>query len=222
VNATAIKAVCEEYMVYDRILDRVQQYYGEKIETHGATARGVDWNSPDSQRLRFEKLLKLSDRSQPITINDYGCGYGALADYLQDEGYSFRYYGFDISAKMIAKARELHGAMAHVAFVSAEPELTVADYTLASGIFNVKLRTSPAEWEQYVLHTLQTICGLSKRGFAFNVLTKYSDAEYKRPDLYYADPMLLFDYCKTNFSRFVTLIHDYPLYEFTMLVRKDV
>lgn len=209
-------------MVYDRILDRVQQYYGEKIETHGATARGVDWNSPDSQRLRFEQLLKLSDRSQPITINDYGCGYGALADYLQDEGYAFRYCGFDISAKMIAKAKELHVAMDHVAFVSKETELTLADYTLASGIFNVKLKTSAEEWEQYVLHTLENIGGLSTRGFAFNVLTRYSDAEYMRPDLYYPDPMFLFDYCKRNFSRFVTLLHDYPLYEFTILVRKDV
>jgi hypothetical protein len=41
-----------------------------------------------------------------------------------------------------------------------------------------------------------------------------------RDDLYYADPLFFFDYCKTRFSRFVTLIHDYPLYEFTILVRK--
>jgi hypothetical protein len=208
-------------MAFDSILDRVQQYYGEKITAHGATARGVDWNSPDSQRLRFEQLLKLFDHSQLFTINDYGCGYGALADYLRDEGYLFRYCGFDISSQMIAKAREVHASMDQVAFVSEETGLTEADYTLASGIFNVRLRTPQVEWAQYMLHTLGTICTFSRRGFAFNVLTKYSDAEFMRPDLYYADPLFLFDYCKTNFSRFVTLIHDYPLYEFTILVRKD-
>jgi hypothetical protein len=42
-----------------------------------------------------------------------------------------------------------------------------------------------------------------------------------RPDLYYADPLFLFDYCKTKFSTLVSLIHDYPLYEFTILVRKE-
>jgi len=202
-----------------KILGNVEGYYSEKIEVHGATARGVDWNSPDSQRLRFVQLLKLTDRSQPFTINDYGCGYGALADYLKDEGYAFQYCGFDISPKMLAKANERHVGMQKVAFVGKEQDLSKADFTVASGVFNVKLQASSTEWESYVLRTLETISSLSKRGFAFNVLTKYSDAELRRPDLYYADPLFLFDYCKTKFSRFVTLLHDYPLYEFTIVVR---
>jgi hypothetical protein len=59
---------------------------------------------------------------------------------------------------------------------------------------------------------------LSRRGFAFNVLTKYSDPERMRPDLYYADPLFLFNYCKKSFKS-VALLHDYPLYEFTILVK---
>jgi hypothetical protein len=62
---------------------------------------------------------------------------------------------------------------------------------------------------------------LSRAGFAFNALTKYSDAEFMRPDLYYADPLFLFDHCKCRYSKFVALLHDYPLYEFTILVRKE-
>ena len=204
-----------------KILGDVEGYYSEKIEVHGATARGVDWNSPGSQRLRFVQLLKLIDRNQPFTINDYGCGYGALADYLKSEGYAFQYLGFDISRKMIAKANDLHAGMQGVAFVSQERDLREADYAVASGIFNVKLKAATEAWEGYMLWTLAAINGLSKRGFAFNVLTKYSDPEFQRPDLYYADPLFLFDYCKTKFSRFVTLLHDYPLYEFTLLVRKE-
>jgi len=204
-----------------KILGDVERYYREKIEFHGATACGVDWNSPDSQRLRFVQLLKLTDHSQPFTINDYGCGYGALADYLKGEGYAFQYCGFDISPRMIAKGVELHAGMQEVAFVSKEQDVSEADYTVASGIFNVKLQASSTEWESYMLRTLEAISRLSKRGFAFNVLTKYSDPEFLRPDLYYADPLFFFDHCKTKFSRFVSLIHDYPLYEFTILVRKQ-
>ena len=204
-----------------KILGDVESYYSKKIAVHGATAQGVDWNSPDSQRLRFVQLLKLTDHSQPFTINDYGCGYGALADYLKGEGYAFQYWGFDISPPMIVKAAELHAGMRELTFVSKKHDLNEADYTVASGIFNVKLRAASTEWESYVLRTLETINRLSKRGFAFNVLTKYSDPELRRPDLYYADPLFFFDYCKTKFSRFVSLIHDYPLYEFTILVRKQ-
>src|SRR5256884_1528902 len=99
------------------ILENVNRYYTEKLELHGATARGVDWNSVESQRLRFAQLLKICDCREPFTINDYGCGYGALADYLRDTGGLFRYCGFDISSSMIARARELHEAMVQGAFV---------------------------------------------------------------------------------------------------------
>ena len=40
-----------------------------------------------------------------------------------------------------------------------------------------------------------------------------------RPDLFYADPCWLFDQCKRRHSRDVALLHDYGLYEFTILVR---
>lgn len=208
-------------MSSDSIRLRVQQYYDEKIRTHGPIARGVDWNSFESQQLRFVQLLKIVDKSIPFTLNDFGCGYGALADYLEEKAYRFRYVGFDISPQMIAKAKDLHAGSSRIAFVNEERKLVAADYTLASGIFNVRLDTVESEWEEYILATLETINTLSSTGFAFNVLTKYSDAEFMRPDLYYADPLFYFDVCKQNFSRFVTLLHDYPLYEFTILVRKD-
>ena len=200
------------------ILTRVQEYYDEKLKTHGATARGVDWKSPESQELRFAQLVRLIDHTRPFTINDFGCGYGALIDYLENCGLQFQYSGFDISSEMIARARELH---AGASFVSDKAQLSEADYTLASGIFNVRLTTGDAEWKSYMLDVLDTMNSLSKSGFAFNALTKYSDAEFMRSDLYYADPLFFFDHCKTNYSRFVTLLHDYPLYEFTILVRKE-
>ena len=209
-------------MSLDSIRLRVQQYYDEKIRTHGPVARGVDWNSSESQQLRFVQLLRIVDKHIPFTVNDFGCGYGALAEYLEENAYQFRYLGFDISSEMIAKAKNLHAGSTRVDFVDKEQALTTADYTLASGIFNVKQNTAESDWEKYVLATLETINTVSSTGFAFNILTKYSDAEFMRPDLYYADPLFYFDYCKQNFSRFVTLLHDYPLYEFTILVRKAV
>ena len=209
------------YMSSDSLLASVRQYYDEKIQTHGPTAQGVDWKSPESQQLRFAELLKLVDTSDYFTIIDYGCGYGALADYLKKLDYKFGYVGFDISSHMISKAKCLH-SNTDITFVDDERALVTADYTVASGIFNVKLDTPYNEWSEYVLATLEKMNRLSKRGFAFNVLTKYSDPEFKRADLYYADPLFYFDHCKINYSRFVSLIHDYPLYEFTISVRKEV
>ena len=121
---------------------------------------------------------------------------------------------------MIQAAEKRYQGIKNARFVLSHEPDQVADYGVASGIFNVKLQTSTEEWKKYVLHTLEKIAGLSQKGFAFNVLTKYSDPDLMRSDLYYADPLALFDYCKKNFSRFVALLHNYPLYEFTILVRK--
>ena len=95
----------------------------------------------------------------------------------------------------------------------------IADYSVASGIFNVRLDQSDADWREYIVRTLEQMAATSRKGFAFNCLTSYSDADHMRPDLYYADPCWLFDLCKRRFSRNVALLHDYDLYEFTMLVR---
>jgi SAM-dependent methyltransferase len=204
------------------LLDAVQRYYSGKIAEHGPTAKGVDWNDQASQELRFEQLLKLCDLDAPVTINDYGCGYGALALYLAERGNRFRYTGFDISERMLEQARDLLDGVEECRFVTADEQLERVDYTVASGIFNVRLDAADDAWERHVFATLERLDQLSLRGFAFNMLTSYSDPERMRPDLYYADPRAIFDHCKRTFSRWVALLHDYGLYEFTILVRKEV
>ena len=119
---------------------------------------------------------------------------------------------------MIAAARGL-AADGGCTFVSERDELSPADYTLESGIFNVKQDTPSDEWRAYVLETMHDLAALSRRGFAFNALTTYSDPERRRDDLYYADPLELFDYCKRHIAPRVSLLHATPLYEFSMLVR---
>jgi hypothetical protein len=99
-------------------------------------------------------------------------------------------------------------------------DLTPLDYAVASGLLNVKQSAGDDEWESYVLATIADLASLGPRGFAFNALTSYSDRDKQRPDLHYANPLALFDHCKRVYSRFVTLLHDYPLYEFTILVRR--
>lgn len=203
------------------MLDAVRRYYSEKIVEHGPSAKGVDWRDEASQELRFEQLLNVCDLSAPFTINDYGCGYGALATYLEELGVDFRYTGFDISTEQLAQARALVDSD-RCRFVEREDELERADYTVASGIFNVRLHAPVEAWAAQAHETLARIDALSARGFSFNMLTSYSDPELMREDLWYADPREVFDHCKRTFSRWVALLHDYGLWEFTILVRKDV
>ena len=200
------------------LLRQTRQYYDGKLAEHGPTARGVDWNSEESQRLRFRELARLIEDDPDASVLDYGCGYGALRTYLRERGHRGPYIGFDISQRMIDAARA-GNADEGARFVADRDALERVDYTLASGIFNVKQATSDEQWKAYVLDTIEDLSRVSQRGFAFNALSLYSDPEKRRTDLYYADPLELFEHCARRISRFVSLLHDTPLYEFTILVR---
>lgn len=214
--------IWQQPLARNAILARVNGYYTERILAHGSTPLGVDWNSQSSQELRFEQLLKLVCDQGGFRIIDYGCGYGALARHLLSKDCEFAYVGYDLSLEMLSAARSLNADLPQCRFVQDDASLSIADYTVASGIFNVKLDVPSAEWESYMTATLDRLHDLSESGFAFNVLTSYSDEERRRSDLYYADPCSLFDYCKRRYSPNVALLHDYGLYEFTVLVRKQI
>jgi SAM-dependent methyltransferase len=203
-------------------IDDIARYYTEKLWLHGATAQGVDWNSFESQVKRFDQLCKIIDtKNMGFSINDLGCGYGALLKYLQDNYQSFTYLGVDISHEMIKSAEQRHARKVHQArFITSREPDQIADYGIASGIFNVRLKRTDAEWLDYLKLTLDLLDSTSRRGFAFNCLTSYSDEDKQRDDLYYADPCQLFDLCKKRYSRDIALLHDYGIYEFTILVRK--
>ena len=201
-------------------LDHVKSYFDKRIQEHGASAQGSDWNSEISQNARFEQLLKVVE-SQSFSLLDYGCSYGALADYLATKGFDVDYYGYDLLESAIETARKVHANKSQRTFLSEKSQLPVCDYTVASGIFNFRGEQSFEDWTDYTLGVLNEFNELSRRGFASNFLTNYSDADKMRPDLYYADPLFLFDYCKRNFSKNVALLHDYRLYDFTLIIRKD-
>ena len=201
-------------------LDHVKSYFDKRIREHGASPRGSDWNSETSQNIRFDQLLRVVEL-QTFSILDYGCGYGALADYLVTRGFDADYYGYDILESAIETARKAHQDASRRTFFTDKSKLPICDYTVASGIFNFRGEQPFEEWTEYVLGVLDEINRLSRRGFSSNFLTKYSDADKMRPDLYYADPLFLFDHCKRNFSRNVALLHDYRLYDFTLVIRKD-
>jgi SAM-dependent methyltransferase len=203
------------------LLTEVANYYTEKIVEHGATPRGVDWNGEESQVIRFEQICRVIDPENiSFSLNDLGCGYGALLDYLRGKQSACTYQGVDVSREMIIAAEQRHTADDKARFViSAKPD-RIADFSVASGIFNVRLGRTDTEWFDYLQSTLDVLDRTSALGFSFNCLTSYSDEEKKRDYLYYADPCQLFDLCKRRYSRKVALLHDYGLYEFTILIKK--
>jgi SAM-dependent methyltransferase len=208
-----------------RVRTKLNQYFSEKLEQFGATAKGVDYSGELAQRARFAELAKIiTNPAERFSVLDYGCGYGALFDFLNAYGWQFDYYGVDLIDEMVVAAKEAHRQFPDVTLTTDEKEIPIVDYLMAGSIFNNKLDVPAADWCGFVVKSLHHMNGLCLKGFSFNMLSAYSDQDRmeQRPDLFFGDPLFFFDLCKRSFSRNVALLHDYGLYDFTILVRKDI
>jgi SAM-dependent methyltransferase len=201
----------------------IDKLYTNNLAEYGPDSRAVGWNSRESQMLRFNKLNKiLPKNSEPISINDYGCGYGAHLSHLLENGWSVsKYNGYDVSSEMLNMLRASHSAVNTevINVINSSKVSTYADYSLVSGTFNVLSETSIENWENFIKSTLLDLKKFSKKGFSFNLLSTYVD--WQKDGLYYADPKEWFHFCKTQISSKVTLIHDYDLFEWTILCRLE-
>jgi cyclopropane fatty-acyl-phospholipid synthase-like methyltransferase len=202
----------------NRILGRVNDYYSRKVIEHGATPGGVDWNSEAGQVLRFQKLIEIVDRGGSFSLCDFGCGYGAMAEVVLSAFPECRYTGIDVSSDMIFEAKKR--SLPQSEFLVSSELTGRFDYIVASGVFNVKLDIELPEWESYIYQNLCNFYQACEKGFALNFLSTYSDPEFRKERLFYADPLHFFDFVKRNISKKVSVLHDYELYEFTLLVRK--
>lgn len=197
-------------------------YYSEKGASN-EDAFKVGWKNFRSQQVRFEQLLRSFTISDGDTIIDLGCGLGDLYDFLSLKypSINFKYIGYDVMPEMIENAKSKH-TQSNVSFfvVNEVEEIKNADYIFASGIFNLKHSLSDNDWLSYIKNTVVSMSQKSKKGISFNCLTSFSDVEFRKPELYYTNPMELFEFCKKDLSRNVALYHDYEEYDFTISIKK--
>lgn len=202
-------------------LDDIEAYYTAKISTYGPNAHGVDWASASSQELRFAQLLKMCDFSGPFSLNDVGCGYGALLSYLAKfrPGVEIDYFGIDLSAAMIESAIRRTPGRGRANFVVASASPRLADYSVASGIFNVKLGAPLDLWEGFISKTLRDMHATSRKGFAVNFKAAPGSACALPSGLYVTRPEAWVRYCERQLGSSVELVAGYGLDEFTLLIR---
>lgn len=208
-----------------RIYSDVEAYYGARVAKYGATPLGVDWSCQATQSLRFVQLLKICDFSTPFSLNDVGCGYGALCAFLAirypDVGID--YLGVDLAKAMVSRARRRF-ARTDRRFVVGQASPRLADYSVASGIMNVNVGYPRADWEGFVAAMLRDMRRTSRRGFSVNFMSDVV-AAFEAPDdspatrLYRTSPERWIPYCENALGCSVETLDNYGMREFTLLLR---
>jgi len=205
-----------------KLLTPVVKAYERRLRQFGAEARGVFWKDEDLQRQRYDILSAIFDdidQAGGLTIHDFGCGYGALFDYLKDMPVmkASGYIGTDMSVDMITQAKR-RISDPRTSFIRHLMAVDVADYTFASGTYNMHVGQNEEDWETYVKASLKQLWSKTRKGLAFNMLR--DDADERYDGLYYINGRDLFDFCTRELSPNVILQNDSPLPDWTFFVRR--
>jgi len=204
-----------------QLLNLVSRTYSYRIDQCGPVANGVFWKDHDGQMLRYELLLQAvanEDLNGPITVNDLGCGYGALFDLLADQSMmqGGRYFGYDISPKMLEEAQARHGDP-RASFIESPIATETADYSFVSGTYNMNFGARRDIWGDYVKTSLKRLWDKTTKAMAFNMLDGASPE--RLINLYYANKREYVEFV-LNLSPEIEIIDDYPLAEFTIYVKR--
>ena len=208
----------------NKLLEPITQAYERRLNQFGNDARGVFWQNKEYQFKRFEILSRIFNpeiNNREIVIHDFGCGYGALFDYLADKPImkNAYYIGTDISSQMITAARQKVDDP-RAEFRRHLLAVDVADYTLVSGTFNMHLGQDEDEWEAYIKESLMQLWSKTRLGLAFNMLRNNAQNIYD--GLFYINGYDLFDFCATHLNSNVVIQNDGPLLpDWTFYIRKE-
>jgi SAM-dependent methyltransferase len=209
-------------MDVDAAMAATRLRYESWLDEHGAgSSRGVGWNDPALQALRFDLLAQVMDGDEPIMVADFGCGTGALSAHLAARAAPpplASYVGYDMVPAMIEAARRLH-TDPRARFEVGTEVREEADYVLASGAFTLRAEVADVDWEPHVQRVLEGLWARSRRGLGFNLLTR--GVKVVEPGIYTGDPEGYAAWCSRALpGARVALRYGPPLPDFTVLVRR--
>ena len=200
----------------------LKAHYKKLFEEHGDDSAAVQYADQASHEKRFEVLSGVAENMESVL--DVGCGLAHLYKYLRGQGFEGRYCGIDFVPEMLAHCRETYADGERIKFVecdiSKDDFPAGYDYVILSGVFNNKI----ADNKSFMETVLRKMWAVAEKGIAFNAITTYVD--FQVDELYYADPLEVFHFCKTELGRKIILRNDYLVkansipFEYTVYVYK--
>jgi len=196
----------------DRDRDSIVALYETRFEEYGHHHKTVGWGSDADQLLRFEVLCRGLDLHGK-SILDVGCGLGDMVPFLEEKtGGDFAYTGIDIAPALVQSAHDRFGKQ-NIRFLCTEMSKLPADeeydIVLLSGALSYRVEDNV----KYAKSVMAELYDKSRETVAVNFLSSYVDYEAEKN--FHYSPEEIFSYSK-ELTRWVTLYHDYPLWEFTV------
>lgn len=213
INEEQLKNIVENFKKSN--LDAIDDFYDEYYSNSKNDTEFVGWNSKKDQIERFKILLKIGVKNGN-TILDFGCGLGALYEYMTKKYNDFKYIGVDINNDFIKKCKKKYPKAIFKTIKDISDVKNKYDWFIASGAFTVY---TPF---QNMMDTIKIAVDSAKYGVAVNFL----ESDYaKNSDLVsirgYNKEKLYKSFSKELGQKYkINLIDDYIDNDFTIHIIK--
>jgi len=200
----------------DEDKNTITSRYQKRLSEYGPGIQALASGSIERRDTRFGVLSSVGDLNG-CRILDLGCGLGDFYSWLQEQGIQVSYTGYDITPELVDLAAErFPEAEFEVRDIQTQGIPERFDYIVSSQTFNNRLSYDDNfDVMKDVLRICYEACD---RAVAIDMMTTYVD--FREEHLYYYRPETVFSYAKALTKR-VSLRHDYPAFEFAILLYKD-
>jgi SAM-dependent methyltransferase len=185
-------------------------FYQKAFKKHGVSARGLNWYSEDSQKIRFEVLASfLKDEIFSSSIVDAGCGFGDFYLFLEKQNLiPKQYIGIDCVQDFIDISKQRLPNRTFTCRDILRDELVYADWYVASGSLNIL-----NSFDTWVF--LEKMLSYSKKGVVFNIL----QGDKKSKTFNYQKKEDIISFAKKKGHK-IKLIEEYLLNDISVEIRK--
>ena len=199
------------------------EYYGALYEKHGAGVDAVASGLQAYKDLRYEKLSGLFSQEVRCSVHDVGFGLGHFHEYLKKRfpEKEIDYSGSEVTPQFVEHCRRAYpDSRFYERDLSRRAFPERYDYLVFGGTFYHLAEADPAEFETFMRNMLRNGFASVSKGIAFNLITSFVETRY--PSLFYPDICKVLQFVAKELSRFFTIEHATPLYEYTVcLYRED-
>lgn len=180
------------------------------VDRMGPCFEALLWNSPETQRLRFQAITTGIDLSQCVVL-DAGCGRADLAVWMRQQGIHWRrYIGVDAITEMLEHARSLslpHADFYHADFITDDRAFMCGGEAPDVIVFSGSLNTIPRSLGAKALARAWRDC---RTALVFNFLSSgdevTEESEAGRAQKYAPQAVLKW---ALQHTRDVSIRHDY-------------
>jgi SAM-dependent methyltransferase len=203
-----------------KFVSKYEEFYNE----YGDSSAGVGWFKAEMTNPRFEALTSHIPK-ESFTILDFGCGLGAMYDWMDLKSFKdFQYIGIDITPNHIeVSKRKFPNSEFYLGDVLTDDtildEIGLVDYSVLCGVFTMKINFSDDDMFEFMKNILKKIWSSTRISMSFNLTSDLVD--YKKDDLMHVPFDKITKFVNDELSRnFEIKAHYGGSYEYSVIVNR--